>query len=362
MLVAPPVNNVSNIPLPNIPAKDASEAIQIGTGAKAPAKPNPAQPMLQNRYNEQGDDTNKDLFSSLSNIYAEGPSYADYGQAIMSSAVGQPMTGGMAFDARIKDRLAALKDAQYATMYGMGGRSTSGAIDTAAKQIMADNPNMTYTDAYLLAKSGIGQGRTINASGQVVTLPGYGESLADVAGKEGFAGSMGKAAGNMVVDNIKASGAIDAINKGIVNAMSIAQRGNFAGRLNSKISDLTGDPDYDQFVRQINNLIPIMRVASEFPASGFSDADAAMLQKSLGTPDMTLGALQNIFNDIISEGKAKQARFKQIEAEFNAKYNTGNAPSANNAPFTFTNEAEAEAAGLPKGTVVIINGRKARID
>lgn len=74
------------------------------------------------------------------------------------------------------------------------GASRGGAIENAAAQIMAENPGMSFTDAYLLAKSGVGVGGTINPDGTVTNRPGFAGAQSEVAGA--------KASGKMKAENL----------------------------------------------------------------------------------------------------------------------------------------------------------------
>ena len=59
------------------------------------------------------------------------------------------------------------------------GRSRGGAIDAAAQKIMAENPGMSYTEAYMLAQSGLRQARFYNPeTGGIESMAGATDVMA----------------------------------------------------------------------------------------------------------------------------------------------------------------------------------------
>lgn len=75
------------------------------------------------------------------------------------------------------------------------GGNRGGAIDAAAMKIMQENPGTSYTQAYNIAKSGLGQGNTL-IDGRVENLPGAPEA----AGNIKFSERKGAKGGDIVAE------------------------------------------------------------------------------------------------------------------------------------------------------------------
>lgn len=121
-----------------------SNRIQELLGAKQPDKGGMAQNILSSRFNTDGLDTG----------------YGDYANGVVQSAMGKPTLGPQVATQRVSgmaDIAHKLSQAQYYMSAGTVGKG-EGAI--AAQRIMAENPGMTFTDAYLLATAKQGQGVT----------------------------------------------------------------------------------------------------------------------------------------------------------------------------------------------------------
>jgi len=114
-----------------------------------------------------------------------------FGQALGQGLAGM-QTGG---DDAIK---AALTSAQIpesiakAKLYSEGG--AGGTTLKAAQTIMAQNPGMSFIDAYSVAKSGLGQGVTMK-DGEVVPLTNAPQTAGQMKQAEAKGGALGKEQG-----------------------------------------------------------------------------------------------------------------------------------------------------------------------
>lgn len=99
--------------------------------------------------------------------------YGDYSQGIIDSALGKPTLGPQV----AQQRLSSLADVgqklgmmqYYSSIAGTG----KGEANIAAQRIMAENPGMSFTDAFLLASAKQGQGITYDPkTGAMITRNG----------------------------------------------------------------------------------------------------------------------------------------------------------------------------------------------
>jgi len=175
------------------PPVNISDTIQQLVGAKEPASPTLAQNILSNRFQgapqipaqslsmqtAQAPQVS-DYLQGLQSAYQQGPSFGDYATGIIQSAIGKPTLGNQAFDARIKGQLDMIGDIGKLGYYQSLSANRGGATMAAAQQIMQDNPGMSFTDAFTIAKSGLGQGVTYS-NGQVTTLNGAPQAAGQMA-------------------------------------------------------------------------------------------------------------------------------------------------------------------------------------
>jgi hypothetical protein len=144
--------------------------------------------------------------------------------------------------------------------------------------------------------------------------------------EDAFGTGRGREAGKETVANERSMMAIESINMGTENAKSIASELELSGRLGAPIGSLIGDPVYDRLSSQLARIIPEIRVAAQFPASGFSDADREMLERAMGNPNMTVGALLQVFDDVITQGNARSARMQGMNSDYGGEFNYGGMP------------------------------------
>lgn len=313
---------------PQLPAQNASQSIpssngnisalvQEKLGAKEPQETNLAQSILSGRF-----DTS--------------PGYDDFGAAIAKSAGGKNMSGQEVADSRNKDIFSTISTMQkldnesrkldYLTTSGAGTPAAIRLADEIQKARKAGD-TQRVNDLVLSGKV-FDKGVYVDPStNQPAAMPNYGAALGTNEGGKKFGAERGSKAGAASVANDEASYAVTSINQGIENARSIAQQSDFTGRLAAPIGNLVGDPNYDRLKSQINRLVPAIRVASKFPAAGFSDADAARLESAIGNPNMRLDALLQVFNDVVSQGQQRQTLFSQQNQGYAKEFNYQNTNS-----------------------------------
>lgn len=102
--------------------------------------------------------------------------------------------GGRDFLKLLGAAAAGFAGPEYAKMYleqinPASNQKSNGATDAIVRQIMADNPGMTYTEALALYQGGMGlrNGMVRTADGRIVAAPGYAQVLKDTkqAGETG---------------------------------------------------------------------------------------------------------------------------------------------------------------------------------
>lgn len=172
----PPVQSNGNI----------ADQIQMALGAKQAQNPNMAQNILSQRFssasNPVANNSSTDIASLIGGLGQNNTSYGDYAQGVVQSALGKPTLGPQFTAQRVSDSLKGLEEVSKASLYMQGGGRN--ATIQAANAIMSENPGMSFTDAFSIAKSGLGQGVTYN-NGQVTPLNGAAGAAGEMAaGKE----------------------------------------------------------------------------------------------------------------------------------------------------------------------------------
>lgn len=220
----PPIGDVSggyNVPQGS---GNIADAMQYNLGAKTAPEPGLVQGILSNRSQQDS----QDLSSALG-----GTSYGDYAQGVAQSALGKPTLGSQVTSSRLGDTFKQLNELSKAQLYMNGGTGRNGVTIQATNSIMAENPGMSFTDAYSIAKSGLGQGVTYGPDG-VTPLPGAANTITNLK----RAGAQGTAQGKDVAESqTKLPDYIDNANY-----------------LNSQIDTLINTPGLDQNFGQASYL------------------------------------------------------------------------------------------------------------
>ncbi len=120
----------------------------------------------------------KDILAARFDTGGAGPSYNNYAQGVVQSALGKPQIGSSNVMEQLKQVAELERMSAQTKLYQSGGAGNQTL--KLAQAIMAENPTMTITDALALVKS-TGTVPLTAMDGQVTNLPGSVEAAANMA-------------------------------------------------------------------------------------------------------------------------------------------------------------------------------------
>ena len=161
---------------PGIDPTTISQRIQEILGAKDPTNPGTIENYLSGRFQPQG--------------------MGDTADAIIKSAPlnANLVTGGDVYNNRISqglDTVNKLSDVTRTLALAQSSGNGGGATMAAARQLMAENPNLDFATAYSIAKSGVGIGNTF-ADGRIQNIQGAPDAFGNIERGKGFGRERGK--------------------------------------------------------------------------------------------------------------------------------------------------------------------------
>lgn len=258
-----------------------------------------------------------------------------------------------------------------------------GATGELAKRVMAENPGMTFTDALGQVQSGFRQG-VMFGGGVATPIPGYGGALGSIGGQKQYGTDLGGLQARMELQP-SVEEAVSAAKERATQEeqiKAIAPKALEQARSDIDISTRQTYPIAAQLLDLNAGTIDSPYAAAFQPALKLTGSEkataldlmkqarlelAAPLAKQLGvnpTDKDFLASLDRIF-DINATKQSREAQIKalirgsDIKREAFGLAPMGNTPTKN---LSFSSIGEAEAAKLPKGTEITINGRRAVIE
>lgn len=146
--------------------------------------------------------------------------------------------------------------------------------------------------------------------------------------------------------------------------------GQGTAKMSMGMKDFSKDENVTRYKGVVSQeLIPMARKLME-EKGPITESDVSRLEKGFGdltTPLEDKKFLLNQFKDKVKQALSNKAQVAGLsEEEFSNKYpdlyKKAYGENSSNQSLNFSSESEVNKANLPKGTIIFINGRKARVD
>lgn len=319
--------------LPAIPQLTQSQSDPFSGGSQ----PDTTQQILSARFQQQPQQQQsqlapspqpqsiQDLMNSITQLTQ--PTLNDVSRSIGASIAAKDPSIGP--DTIVQKRLAGLKEAAglqealaKSQLYSQGGGAGGGGSTIkAAQMLMAENPNISFADAYSIAKSGLGQGITYN-NGQVSPFAGAPQAAGAMAyGKAGGgnqsdlefkpkisrATEAGKQLGEEDANLMAAEAALPQLEQAVTTLSQLGKKATYtmAGQLRDAavrqmgFGATEGAKAREAYVAHVkNNVLPLLR--RTFGAA-FTRAEGDSLLATFGDPNKSPEEKDSVLQALIED-------------------------------------------------------------